>query len=85
MLGACLSKESTIAFAPQETPKSPVETLRDRPRRIKILITNFEWVQRFGMIHVDYETQKRTTRDSAQRYQQVIQSNGRSLTELSYT
>jgi len=40
---------------------------------------NFEWVEgytpRFGMIHVDYKTQKRTLKDSARWYSKVIQAN----------
>ena len=36
ILGARLTKASTIEFAPQETPQSPVETLRDRPRGSRI-------------------------------------------------
>ncbi len=41
---------------------------------------NFEWAegykQRFGMIHVDYQTQVRTLKDSAHWYRKVIKSNG---------
>jgi len=40
---------------------------------------NFEWAagysQRFGLVHVDYATQKRTPKDSAYFYQQVIAAN----------
>lgn len=47
------------------------------------LLDNFEWSEgykhRFGLIHVDYETQKRTCKDSAFWYRDVIRSNGRSL------
>lgn len=47
------------------------------------LMDNFEWAeghkQRFGMIHVDYETQKRTVKDSGHWYRGVIESNGASL------
>ncbi len=43
------------------------------------LMDNFEWAagfsQRFGLIHIDYETQKRTPKDSYYWYQQVIQAN----------
>jgi beta-glucosidase len=44
------------------------------------LFDNFEWArgyaQRFGIIHVDYETQKRTLKDSALWYKDVIENNG---------
>jgi len=44
------------------------------------LIDNFEWnkgyVQRFGLIWVDYETQQRIPKDSALWYKQVIADNG---------
>ena len=40
------------------------------------LIDNFEWIKgfgpRFGLVHVDYETFKRTPRASAQIYRQII-------------
>jgi beta-glucosidase len=43
------------------------------------LMDNFEWgfgySKRFGLIHVDYKTQKRTFKSSAKWYQQVIQRN----------
>lgn len=48
------------------------------------LMDNMEWSQgyrqRFGLIHVDYATQKRTLKDSAHWYREVIQSNGECLT-----
>ncbi len=44
------------------------------------LMDNFEWSfgfsQRFGIIWVDYETQKRTLKDSAKWYKGVIKKNG---------
>ena len=44
---------------------------------------NFEWQDgykhRFGLVHVDYATQKRTLKDSAYWYQEVIATNGESL------
>lgn len=47
------------------------------------IMDNFEWAegykQRFGLVHVDYETQRRTLKDSASWYRDVIASNGGSL------
>ncbi len=47
------------------------------------IMDNFEWAEgyneRFGIIHVDYETQKRTMKDSAYWYRDVIASNGECL------
>jgi beta-glucosidase len=47
------------------------------------LLDNFEWShgysKRFGIVHVDFETQKRTPKDSARFYAQVIASRGRVL------
>ena len=44
---------------------------------------NFEWCEgytpRFGLIHVDYQTQKRTIKDSGRFYAEVIQTNGENL------
>jgi len=44
------------------------------------LMDNYEWTegysQRFGMVHIDYETQKRTPKDSALWYRDVIRNNG---------
>jgi beta-galactosidase len=44
------------------------------------LLDNFEWSygygKRFGMIHVDYETQRRTWKDSAHWYRDVVSANG---------
>lgn len=46
-------------------------------------LDNFEWGQgyseRFGLIYVDYETFKRTPKDSASWYAKVIESNGEIL------
>jgi beta-glucosidase len=53
------------------------------------IMDNFEWAEgykhRFGLIHVDYETQKRTLKESAHWYGQVIRSNGATLTETKQT
>jgi beta-glucosidase len=47
------------------------------------LLDNFEWSlgysMRFGIVHVDFETQKRTPKDSALFYAKVIASNGHVL------
>jgi beta-glucosidase len=48
------------------------------------LLDNFEWAEgykeRFGLVHVDYSTQKRTPKDSFDWYREVIRTNGGSLT-----
>ena len=47
------------------------------------LMDNFEWLrgyaERFGLIYVDYETQKRICKDSALWYRRLIDTNGESL------
>jgi beta-glucosidase len=47
------------------------------------LLDNFEWAlgysKRFGIIHVDFETQKRTMKASAKFYQEVVRSGGANL------
>lgn len=43
------------------------------------LLDNFEWEcgypQRFGLVHVDFETQKRTLKQNAQLYTEVVRSH----------
>jgi len=47
------------------------------------VMDNFEWAEgydaRFGLIYVDYRTQKRILKDSAYDYAEVIRTNGESL------
>lgn len=47
------------------------------------ILDNFEWAEgfreRFGLVHVDYETQQRTPKDSAFWYRDLIASNGHLL------
>ena len=44
------------------------------------LMDNFEWAEgynkRFGIVHVDYETQQRTPKDSARFFSAAIEQNG---------
>lgn len=47
------------------------------------LMDNFEWAEgyreRFGLVHVDFTTLKRTIKESAWWYKKVIETNGASL------
>lgn len=47
-------------------------------------LDNFEWdkgyTERFGIVYVDFATQKRIVKDSAYWYQKIIESNGKELT-----
>lgn len=47
------------------------------------ILDNFEWAEgykdRFGLVHVDYQTQKRTPKDSAYWYRDFIRAGGTNL------
>ena len=47
-------------------------------------LDNFEWAdgykQRFGIVYVDFASQRRIVKDSAFWYQKIIETNGRMLT-----
>ena len=49
------------------------------------LLDNFEWSlgysKRFGIVHVDYESQRRTPKASAKFYSRIIRTNGEALAE----
>jgi beta-glucosidase len=49
------------------------------------LLDNFEWAhgysKRFGIVHVDFDTQRRTLKDSARFYARVIASKGQALSD----
>ncbi|MBX3389730.1 MAG: beta-glucosidase [Phycisphaeraceae bacterium] len=51
------------------------------------ILDNFEWAEgykeRFGLIHVDFATQKRTLKDSAYWYAEVIRTHGGHLSDAS--
>jgi beta-glucosidase len=45
-------------------------------------IDNFEWArgyeQRFGLVHADYATQRRTVKDSGQVYSEIVRRHRQS-------
>ena len=47
------------------------------------IMDNFEWAagyrERFGLVHIDYQSQERTPKDSFHWYRSVIQSRGRAV------
>jgi beta-glucosidase len=50
------------------------------------IMDNFEWREgesaRFGLVHIDYETQTRTLKDSGKLYEDIIKNRG--VTEEAY-
>lgn len=52
------------------------------------VMDNFEWAdgydKRFGLIHIDYTTQKRTIKDSGYWYKTVIEANGEPVFDDEY-
>ncbi len=50
------------------------------------LLDNFEWArgyrERFGLVHVDYQTLERTPKDSAAWFRKVIATNGAGVTAI---
>ena len=67
----------------RELRKAAAEGVDVRGYFLWSILDNFEWAeafrQRFGIVYVDYVTQKRTLKDSAYWYRDVIASNGASL------
>jgi len=49
------------------------------------LMDNFEWAEgykmRFGIVYVDYETQKRTLKQSAIKFQEFLSARKQGLLE----
>ena len=52
---------------------------RCHPNLTERLLDNLEWslgfAKRFGIVHVNLETQERTIKDSGRLYSQIIESN----------
>jgi beta-glucosidase len=50
---------------------------------------NFEWgfgyTKRFGIVHIDYETQQRTVKDSGRWYAELAARNGFPLSDANAT
>jgi beta-glucosidase len=53
------------------------------------ILDNYEWcfgyTKRFGVVHVDYATQRRTVKDSGRWYAQVAETNGFPLADANAT
>jgi hypothetical protein len=65
---------------------SPDSTKSTRGYLTWSLLDNLEWSlgysKRFGIVHVDFETQERTPKDSAKLYSRIIASNGAVLDDV---
>jgi len=84
--GDCLDDPLRVAFLRQH-----IGAVRDviaqgvnvRGYFVWSLLDNFEWAlgyrMRFGIVHVDYATQRRTPKASARFYSRVIATNGAAL------
>lgn len=50
------------------------------------IMDNFEWAngydKRFGLVYIDYETQKRTIKDSGYAYAEIIAANGENIESI---
>ncbi|MFN2385913.1 MAG: GH1 family beta-glucosidase [Thermoanaerobaculia bacterium] len=64
----------------QATAKAVSQGVDLRGYFVWSLLDNLEWVlgysKRFGIVHVDYQTQRRTLKASARFYSEVIRTNG---------
>jgi len=53
------------------------------------LLDNYEWgfgfTKRFGVVHVDFETQRRTVKDSGRWFSNTIRENGFSIADSAET
>ena len=72
--GSCIS----AITSPKCTGLQP-KAIRSRATSLWSLLDNFEWAdgysKRFGLHYVDFKTQKRTPKLSAEWYREVIQRN----------
>ena len=59
-----------IAAAACATPAESIQDPRGEP------VPNRGFRERFGLVHVNFDTQERTLKDSAHWYQRVIESRG---------
>ncbi len=68
----------------QQYQRAIDEGMEARGYFVWTIIDNFEWaeayLQRFGLVYVDFTTQQRILKDSAYWYRDVVASNGANLT-----